>query len=121
MIKRMRRLRKAGVRDLVAENRLSVKSMIQPIFVDERLSQPKPIDSMPGQYRQSLDSVAGEAAELEDLGVPAVLLFGLPAHKDEIGSGSYDPQGVIQKAVEKVKRRRRTPLQAGGACEGAAA
>ena len=103
MIKRMRRLRKAGVRDLVAENRLSIKSMIQPIFVDERLSQPKPIDSMPGQNRQSLDSVAREAAELEDLGVPAVLLFGLPAHKDEIGSGSYDSQGIIQKAVEKIK------------------
>jgi len=103
MIKRMRRLRKAGVRDLVAENRLSIKSMIQPIFVDERLSQPKPIDSMPGQNRQSLDSVAREAAELEDLGVPAVLLFGLPAHKDEIGSGSYDSQGIIQKAVKKIK------------------
>ena len=103
MIKRMRRLRKAGVRDLVAENRLSIKSMIQPLFVDERLSQPKPIDSMPGQKRQSLDSVAREAAELEDLGVPAVLLFGLPAHKDEIGSGSYDSQGIIQKAVEKIK------------------
>jgi len=103
MIKRMRRLRKAGVRDLVAENRLSIKNMIQPIFVDERLSQPKEIDSMPGQNRQSLDSVAREAAELEDLGVPAVLLFGLPAHKDEIGSGSYDSQGIIQKAVEKIK------------------
>ena len=103
MIKRMRRLRKAGVRDLVAENRLSIKSMIQPIFVDERLSQPKPIDSMPGQNRQSLDSIAMEAAELEDLGVPAVLLFGLPAHKDEIGSGSYDSQGIIQKAVKKIK------------------
>ena len=103
MIKRMRRLRKAGVRDLVAENRLSIKSMIQPLFVDERLSQPKPIDTRPGQTRQSLASVAREAAELEDLGVPAVLLFGLPAHKDEIGSGSYDSQGIIQKAVEKIK------------------
>jgi porphobilinogen synthase len=58
---------------------------------------------MPGQSRQSLESVAREAAELEDLGVPAVLLFGLPAHKDEMGSGAYDSQGVIQKAVERVK------------------
>lgn len=103
MIKRMRRLRQPGVRDLVTENRLSVKSMIQPIFVDERLNQPKPIDSMPGQNRQSLESVAVEAAELEDLGVPAVLLFGLPAHKDEIGSDAYDSQGIIQKAVAKIK------------------
>ena len=103
MIKRMRRLRQPGVRDLVTENRLSVKSMIQPIFVDERLSQPKEIDSMPGQNRQCLESVAGEAAELEDLGVPAVLLFGLPAHKDEMGSDAYDSQGIIQKAVAKIK------------------
>jgi porphobilinogen synthase len=103
MIKRMRRLRLPGVRDLVAENRLSVKNMIQPIFVDERLRQPKPIDSMPGQNRLSLESVAKDAAELEDLGVPAVLLFGLPAHKDEIGSAAYDSNGVIQKAVEKIK------------------
>lgn len=103
MIKRMRRLRQPGVRDLVAENRLSVKTMIQPIFVDERLSQLKPIDSMPGQNRQSLDSVAGEAAELEDLGVPAVLLFGLPAHKDDMGSAACDSGGIIQKAVAKIK------------------
>lgn len=103
MIKRMRRLRQPGVRDLVAENRLSVKSMIQPIFVDERLSQSKPIDSMPGQNRQSLESVAVEASELEDLGVPAVLLFGLPARKDEMGSDAYDSRGVIQKAVAKIK------------------
>lgn len=103
MIKRMRRLRQPGVRDLVTENRLSIKSMIQPIFVDERLSQPKPIDSMPGQNRQSLESIAGEAAELEGLGVPAVLLFGLPSHKDEMGSDAYDSQGVIQKAVTKIK------------------
>lgn len=103
MIKRMRRLRQPGVRDLVTENRLSVKSMIQPIFVDERLSQPMPIDSMPGQNRQSLESVSVEAAELEDLGVPAVLLFGLPAHKDELGSDAYDSRGVIQKAVAEIK------------------
>jgi porphobilinogen synthase len=58
---------------------------------------------MPGQQRQSLDSIAEEAADLENLGVPALLLFGLPAHKDEIGSAAYDSQGVIQNAVEKIK------------------
>jgi porphobilinogen synthase len=105
MIKRMRRLRQPGIRDLVAETRLSVKDMIQPIFIDERLSQPKDIDSMPGQQRQSLSSIADEAAALEDLGVPAVLLFGLPAHKDEMGSAACDSEGVIQKAVARIKEK----------------
>jgi porphobilinogen synthase len=99
----MRRLRADGIRDLVAETRLSLKDMIQPIFVDERILQPQEIASMPGQKRQSIESVVSEAGELEDLGVPAVLLFGLPEHKDEIGSGAYDQNGVIQQAARKIK------------------
>jgi porphobilinogen synthase len=99
----MRRLRAPKIRDMVAENRLSCRTMVQPIFVDERISGPRAIDSMPGQFRQSLESVALEAGALEDLGVPAVLLFGLPAQKDECGSGAYDPQGIIQKAVAAIK------------------
>jgi porphobilinogen synthase len=102
-MKRMRRLRSPGIRELVAETRLSLKDMIQPIFVDERTSEPKPIGAMPGQYRQSLESLPAEAGALEDLGVPAVLLFGLPAQKDEVGSGAYDSQGIIQKAVRRIK------------------
>ncbi len=102
-MKRMRRLRKPSIRDLVAETRLSLKDMIQPIFVDERTSEPKAIEAMPGQFRQSLESLPAEAGALEDLGVPAVLLFGLPAQKDEVGSGAYDPQGVVQKAVRIIK------------------
>ncbi|HWQ19912.1 MAG TPA: porphobilinogen synthase [Methanotrichaceae archaeon] len=102
-MRRMRRLRKPGIRDMVAETRLSMKSMIQPIFVDERISQPKAIESMPGQYRQGLDSLAAEAGELEDLGIKAVLLFGLPEHKDEMGSAAYDPHGVVQQAVSRIK------------------
>ncbi|MGA9099744.1 MAG: porphobilinogen synthase, partial [Methanotrichaceae archaeon] len=82
-MRRMRRLRQPGIRDMVAETRLSLKNMIQPIFVDERITEPKAIDSMPGQYRQSLESLSSEAGELEDLGIPAVLLFGLPSQKDE--------------------------------------
>ena len=88
---------------MVAENALSCRNLVQPIFVDERASEPQAIASMPGQYRQSLESIAAEAASLEDLGVPAVLLFGLPAHKDECGSGAYDSQGVIQRAVAAIK------------------
>jgi porphobilinogen synthase len=102
-MKRMRRLRSPGIRELVAETRLSLKDMIQPIFVDERISGPKAIDAMPGQFRQSLESLPAEAGSLEDLGVPAVLLFGLPAQKDEVGSGAYDSQGIIQKAVRRIK------------------
>jgi porphobilinogen synthase len=102
-MKRMRRLRKPGIRDLVAETRLSLKDMIQPIFVDERTSEPKAIEAMPGQFRQSLESLSAEAGALEDMGVPAVLLFGLPAQKDEVGSGAYDSQGIVQKAVRRIK------------------
>ena len=102
-MRRMRRLRAPRIRDMVAENALSCRNLVQPIFVDERASEPQAIASMPGQYRQSLESIAAEAAALEDLGVPAVLLFGLPAHKDECGSGAYDSQGVIQRAVAAIK------------------
>ncbi len=102
-MRRMRRLRKPGIREMVAETRLSEKSMIQPIFVDERITEPRAIDAMPGQFRQSLESLSAEAAALEELGVPAVLLFGLPAAKDEVGSAASDPQGVIQRAVRLIK------------------
>jgi porphobilinogen synthase len=99
----MRRLRRPGIREMVAETRLSLKDMIQPIFVDERISEPRPIEAMPGQFRQSLESLGSEAGALEDLGVPAVLLFGLPSQKDDVGSGAYDPEGVVQKAVRRIK------------------
>jgi porphobilinogen synthase len=102
-MRRMRRLRKPGIREMVAETRLSEKSMIQPIFVDERITEPIAIEAMPGQFRQSPESLAAEAALIEDLGVPAVLLFGLPALKDEVGSAASDLQGVIQKAVRLIK------------------
>ncbi|MDD4446128.1 MAG: porphobilinogen synthase [Methanothrix sp.] len=99
----MRRLRTPRIREMVAETRLSCNDLVQPIFVDERISEPKAIEAMPGQFRQSLESLVAEAQALEDLGVPAVLLFGLPALKDEIGSGAYDPHGIIQKAVAAIK------------------
>lgn len=99
----MRRLRKAGIREMVAETRLSVKDLIMPIFVDERIDEPVPISSMPGQMRQSLNTVAEEAGRIEDLGIPAVILFGIPSRKDDIGSGAYDHEGVIQRAVRRIK------------------
>ncbi len=102
-MRRMRRLRKPGIREMVAETTLSCRNLIQPIFVDERIAVPRAIEAMPGQFRQSLESLPAEAGLLEDLGVPAVLLFGLPAQKDEVGSAACDPDGVIQKAVRLIK------------------
>lgn len=102
-MRRMRRLRAPKIREMVAETSLSCSDLVQPIFVDERISAPVAIESMPGQFRQSLESLPAEAGALADLGVPAVLLFGLPAQKDETGSGAYDPHGIIQKAIETIK------------------
>jgi porphobilinogen synthase len=102
-MRRMRRLRKPGLRRMVAETRVSVDDLIMPLFVDERLKVPVRIESMPGQERHSIDSLAKEVEELEELGVPAVILFGLPEEKDEAGSGAYDPQGIVQRATERIK------------------
>jgi len=102
-MRRMRRLRKSGLRDLISETRVTAKDLIQPLFVDERLKEPVPIGSMPGQYRHSTESLVREAELLEDLGVPAIILFGLPKKKDEVGSGAYDTQGIIQKAITRIK------------------
>jgi len=102
-MRRMRNLRKTGIRDLVKETRLSLEELVQPIFVDERIREPQAISAMPGQSRQSLESLSAEAGELEDLGIRAVILFGLPARKDEMGSGAYDDHGVIQRAVQAIK------------------
>ncbi|ABK13852.1 porphobilinogen synthase [Methanothrix thermoacetophila PT] len=102
-MRRMRRLRRPGIREMVAETRISVRDLIMPVFVDERIDQPVPISSMPGQMRQSLNSVAEEAGRIEDLGIPAVILFGIPSRKDDLGSGAYDHDGVIQKAVRRIK------------------
>ncbi len=103
MMRRMRRLRKPGIRRMVAETRVSTDDLIMPLFVDERLKTPIEIQSMPGQNRHSVESLAREVEELEELGVPAVILFGLPETKDEVGSGAYDPAGIVQKAAERIK------------------
>jgi len=88
---------------MVAETRVSVDDLIQPLFVDERLKVPVRIESMPGQSRHSIESLAEEVEVLEELGVPSVILFGLPEKKDEVGSGAYDPAGIVQRAAERIK------------------
>ncbi len=102
-MRRMRRLRKPGLLRMVAETRVSTDDLIMPLFVDERLKVPVKIGSMPGQSRHSIESLAEEVVELEELGVPAVILFGLPENKDEVGSGAYDPAGIVQRATERIK------------------
>ncbi len=101
---RMRRLRaNPRIRDLVHGTRLSPKDLVYPIFVDERAKAPQPIAAMPGIHRQSLGTVAKDAGEVADLGIPAVLLFGIPREKDEGGSGAYAKDGVVQEAIRRIK------------------
>ena len=101
---RMRRLRgHPRVRELVRETRLSPKDLVYPIVVDERLKARESIRSLPGVHRQSVRTVADEAAAVEDLRIPAVILFGIPKEKDEDGSGAFAKDGVIQEAIRRIK------------------
>ena len=102
--KRFRRLRRSeAIRDLVAETRLDPRDFVYPLFVTHGTSVRDEISSMPGQYQLSLDQLAGEARELKALGVPSVLLFGLPASKDGRGSEAYAQDGIVQDAVRTLK------------------
>jgi porphobilinogen synthase len=100
---RLRRLRKTGVlRELVRETRLSPSDLVYPMFV--QLGEGRtPVEAMPGVERMSISHAVEEAGQVDALGVPAVLLFGLPADKDEQGSGAYDDEGVVQLAVRAIK------------------
>ncbi len=101
---RFRRLRRSErLRRLVRETRLSPSDFVYPLFVVHGQDVREEIPSMPGQYHLSLDRLAAEAEELRSLGVPAVLLFGLPASKDEAGSEAYAEDGIVQQAVRALK------------------
>ena len=102
---RTRRLRKTeNIRRLVRENRLHVDDLIYPIFIEEGRGIEAEIESMPGIKRFSIDTVSKELDELTELGIPAVLLFGIPTAKDEIGSDTWNDQGIIQKAIRFIKK-----------------
>jgi len=102
---RTRRLRaSAPLRDLVRETRLSPQDFVYPLFVTHGENVRQEIPSMPGQYHLSLDQLPREAEELRSLGIPGVLLFGLPAAKDDLGSEGYDPDGIVQQAVRVLKQ-----------------
>jgi porphobilinogen synthase len=88
---------------MVAETRLSVDDLIAPLFVREGITDPQPIASLPGVVQHTLASLQNEVAELRSLGVPAVILFGVPARKDAVGSGAWDPDGIVQRALRDLR------------------
>ncbi len=103
--KRLRRLRyNPIVRDMVRETQLSKDDLIYPLFVVPGSGIKKEVRSMPNVYQMSIDILVEECKEVEQLGIPAVILFGIPEHKDEIGSEAYNPDGIIQRAVKAIKK-----------------
>lgn len=104
LITRPRRLRGNTVlRKMVRETRMDASSLVYPMFVIEGNNIKEEIPSMPGQYRYSVDRMEEKLTELADAGVKSVMLFGIPEHKDEVGSGAYAPDGIVQKAFRKAK------------------
>jgi porphobilinogen synthase len=102
--RRLRRLRRTpALRRLVAETRISVDGLVAPLFVKEGIEQPEPIASMPGVFQHSQESLRKEVRELAGLGVPALMLFGIPATKDARGSGADAADGVVQTAVRNLR------------------
>lgn len=91
------------MRDLVAETRLDVSDLVAPLFVREGIDAPRPISSLPGVVQHTLDSLETEVRRLRDLGVRGVILFGVPATKDETGSGAWDPDGIAQRALSRLR------------------
>ena len=102
---RPRRLRQSpAMRELVAEVRLGVKDLVAPLFVREGITSAQPILSLPGVVQHTLDSLRSEVVQLAELGVPAVILFGIPSVKDEVGSGAFDPAGIVQVALRELQK-----------------
>lgn len=103
--RRMRRLRYNPIlRQMVAETELSLRQLIYPLFVVPGSKQRREVPSMPGVYNLSIDELVKEAKEVVELGIPAILLFGVPEKKDEVGSEAYAPEGIIQRAVRALKK-----------------
>jgi porphobilinogen synthase len=102
--RRLRRLRRTpALRRLVAETRLSVDDLVAPLFVREGIESPAPVPSMPGVVQHTRESLRKEARELVELGIPAVILFGLPARKDAEGSEAWNPGGIAQVALRDLR------------------
>jgi len=102
---RLRRLRRSeALRALIRETKVDVGDLIYPLFIVEGNKIKQEISSMPGQYRLSSDLLPKEAEEIARLGIPAIILFGIPKRKDEVGSSAYHPKGVIQQAIRAIKK-----------------
>src|SRR5881394_1435609 len=103
-IVRMRRTRQnEKLRGLVQETHLEVSQLIYPLFIAEGLHEPHEVPSMPGIMQWPLEHLGREAERIGDLGIPAVLLFGIPNEKDEVGSQAYHAEGIIQQAIRRLK------------------
>lgn len=97
-------MRTSKLRPLIRETELDVRDLICPVFIDENIQEPVEINSMPGYYRIPLDMAADEAACISELGIPGVILFGIPKEKDETGTHAYGEDDVIQKAIRVIKK-----------------
>ena len=95
--------RKEALRKMVRETHLRIDDLIFPVFVRSGKGQKVAISSMPGIFQYSIDTVCKELEEVQSLGIPAILLFGLPDSKDELGSQAYAPQGIVQQAIKEIK------------------
>ena len=106
LIQRPRRLRGSeNLRKMVRETRMDKSSLIYPLFVKEGTGIEEKIPSMEGQFRYSVDRLPFELERLQNAGVNSIMLFGIPDHKDEVGSGAYDPNGIVQKALREAKKQ----------------
>lgn len=92
------------LRSMVRETTLSTKDLIYPLFVVPGEKKRKEISSMPGVHQMSVDQIVRECVDVKTLGIPAVILFGIPEHKDEVGSGAYDENGIVQRAIRAIKK-----------------
>jgi len=111
MIDRPRRLRENKIiRTMVRETKVAVEDLIYPLFIVEGHNIKKEISSLQDQYHFSVDRLEDEIKEIVALGIPGVLLFGIPNHKDEVGSSAYDDKGIVQKAIREIKRINRELL-----------
>src|SRR2546421_9829900 len=102
--RRLRRLRRTpALRRLVAEARITVDDVVAPLFVREDIAAPAPVPSLPGVVQHTRESLRKEVRELAGLGIPGVILFGIPAHKDATGSQAWDPDGIVQIALRDLR------------------
>src|SRR5438874_11173131 len=114
---RLRRLRRTGtLRSMVRETRLTPENFVYPLFVCPGEGVRKEIRSMPGVFNLSVDETVKEAREVRELGIPAVILFGLPEKKDEIATGAWEDDGIVQRATRAIKREVRDLMVVGDVC-----